>query len=519
MTQPTPDLPTVLAAIAQLRELAAGIPSGAMQTITDFITQRTEEVRSSQDAVRRIVSELTQATRPEHLLRQVTEGVLAHLGASRVVVYQLLGDGRGRVQMESVQPGFAPTQGMMMPLAAWGLASTLGWQVETVMAMDDRRELLLTDYQQQVMDHLQVLSQAVVPIFVQPSLPWGLLIVQQGDRARAWRETEFDFLQRLSREVSLFLLPLELRRQIERVRLQEELLTQQIVSLSQGAGESVSYGSMAHAIQQFLRLGRVAIWLDWPPGEPRYEAIAPNGSDVPMPPPSVRMLEQPLVFEDLRSPDCSWTDRERQLFLAAEITASASFPFTFDGGRGVLWSAHSLPRRWQPLDLSLMQQVAAQCGLMAQMQQRPRMHRGSDRTHTTQALGRLLQARQDFGEVSLHLQKAHGLSKKMTRLTQLLDGFAAQTNLLALNAALESTRIGELGRSFTVVTDEVRLLSKQSGAALEELNQHLTELLQTAAASLAIAKHGMSQIVESVAQLRDDSPPALQAPDRERKAP
>jgi methyl-accepting chemotaxis protein PixJ len=509
------DLPMVLAAIAQLRELAAGIPPEALQTITEFIAEKAHGERPSQERMWQLGAELAKATRPEELLRLVTEAARDHLDACRVLVYRLLGEGRGRVQMETVRPDLAATQGMMMPLAAWGVASTLGWQLGTVMATGDRRELLLTDYQQQVMEHLQILAQVVVPIFVPPSpAPWGLLIVHQGDRPRSWSAAEIDFLQWLAREVSLFLLPLELRRQSDRVRQQEELLTEHMVALARGKDGQASYAALAGAIQRFLSVGRVAIWLDAPPELPRYVAIAPPTADaLGVLPPPPRMLSQGLFFEDVRSPDCGWTDRECQQLLAAEAIASASVPFGSGAGRGVLWVRHHQPRRWQPLDVCLVQQGAAQCGLMA----RGTMGIG-DPQQTALALEMLLDARQDLGEVALHLQKIHGLSKKMGRLTQLLDGFTTQTNLLALNAALESTRIGELGRSFTVVTDEVRLLAKQSGTALEELNQHLTELLQTSASSLAIANHGMAEIVASLAHLRDQPNEVPPPPDRERKA-
>ncbi|WP_312375520.1 methyl-accepting chemotaxis protein [Stutzerimonas nitrititolerans] len=71
-------------------------------------------------------------------------------------------------------------------------------------------------------------------------------------------------------------------------------------------------------------------------------------------------------------------------------------------------------------------------------------------------------------------------SGKIHGILELIRGVAQQTNLLALNASIEAARAGEHGRGFAVVADEVRLLSSQTQAHAEHIEQTIEALGVTA---------------------------------------
>ena len=76
-------------------------------------------------------------------------------------------------------------------------------------------------------------------------------------------------------------------------------------------------------------------------------------------------------------------------------------------------------------------------------------------------------------------------------LTNDILSISGQTDLLALNASIESARAGAAGRGFMVVAEEIRLLSEDSKAAanrIQDINQVVTDAVHN------LAKHANSLV-------------------------
>ncbi|MBV2130807.1 methyl-accepting chemotaxis protein [Arsukibacterium indicum] len=116
-------------------------------------------------------------------------------------------------------------------------------------------------------------------------------------------------------------------------------------------------------------------------------------------------------------------------------------------------------------------------------------------TTTEQLEQKMLQA----SNVISQLQKD---SAQISGVLEVIRKISEQTNLLALNAAIEAARAGEAGRGFSVVADEVRMLSASTQQATESIRDMISQLQQQADSAVAAMAQAAAQASESVGQSR-----------------
>jgi len=88
--------------------------------------------------------------------------------------------------------------------------------------------------------------------------------------------------------------------------------------------------------------------------------------------------------------------------------------------------------------------------------------------------------------------------KNIDGIMAFIKNIASQTNLLGLNAAIEAARVGDAGRGFGVVADEIRKLSSQSSESVDKI-QPVLEKIKHYSEEIKRAVEAMSSIANSQA--------------------
>ena len=90
------------------------------------------------------------------------------------------------------------------------------------------------------------------------------------------------------------------------------------------------------------------------------------------------------------------------------------------------------------------------------------------------------------------------------RVLGFIKEIAGQTNLLGLNAAIEAARVGEQGRGFGVVAEEIRKLAANSTTSITQINGIINGIQAGSAATYAQisqVEEGISQVAEAISHM------------------
>ncbi len=83
-------------------------------------------------------------------------------------------------------------------------------------------------------------------------------------------------------------------------------------------------------------------------------------------------------------------------------------------------------------------------------------------------------------QVTDSMGKLQNKTRSVEEIAGMILDISGQTKLLALHASIESARAGEAGRGFAVVAEQIRQLSEQTKASMEDITRIVNELNENA---------------------------------------
>ena len=268
--------------LEQFWPLKSGDQIIGISTVCEEITDRkkAEEALRQQLEKEKLFSGMIQRIRNSLELGVVLDTAVAEsrqiLQADRVLVFQLLEDGTGKVIAESLHGSWQPIIEGTFSVEVFPPEIYDRYLNGYVCNIPDRREFegcLL-----KFMEEWQIYSKLVVPVIQKDNdRLWGLLIVHECDRPRDWQPWEIELMQQLADQLEIAIRQSELYQQLQETnahlaratRLKDEFLANMshelrtplnaILGMAEGLRESI-FGEVSdrqrHAITTIEQSGR-----------------------------------------------------------------------------------------------------------------------------------------------------------------------------------------------------------------------------------------------------------------------
>jgi len=106
-------------------------------------------------------------------------------------------------------------------------------------------------------------------------------------------------------------------------------------------------------------------------------------------------------------------------------------------------------------------------------------------------------------ELNNNISEITNLSQEINQVSSFIKEIADQTKMLGLNAAIEAARVGEAGKGFGVVANEIRKLSEESKSTVPKIQKLVNEIIAKVSESSEKSQSSLSSSQEQAAATQE----------------
>lgn len=106
------------------------------------------------------------------------------------------------------------------------------------------------------------------------------------------------------------------------------------------------------------------------------------------------------------------------------------------------------------------------------------------------------QTKKAISKIYAQIQNTNVSAEQIKSAADVITDIASETNLLALNASIEAARAGDAGKGFSVVAEQIKILSEQSNTAAQQIAKIISDLLENSGTSVKVMEEVNEIIIE-----------------------
>ncbi len=336
-----------------------------------LFAQRENDARRSQ-IISNFTLQLRQSLKRQDILNTAVELVRYALDLDRAVIFELDPDFNGTITAESVAEQQLSLIGTQIEDCC---LKDAGYEQGKITAFADIYQSGLTECHIKMLEDIQVRANLVVPISIDSQL-FGLLIGHECQQPRAWQPEEINLLNQLATQLALALNQASLIEQRENAAKQSQLISEITLKLRQSNDEAEILNIALPEVRSALGLDRASILVVDNNGEGEGKIIAESVRQLEFSILNV-MIPAEYMFEVLgkgyrEGSFISVSDLQHADFSAnliahlqqTKIKSILTTPIIVNNKFFGLFSGTMCERKreWQPSEINLVTQIAAQVG-------------------------------------------------------------------------------------------------------------------------------------------------------------